>query len=427
MPSADAARHRRSFRRARRGTSPRRWTLARAVLATGAVVVVLASGTGKQADPGSPPSAVAAATSRPTAAPAASQPAPAASCAATTLARMPPRTRIGQLFLLGISADGSGQPGPAITASAPAGVFLTGRATAGVAATARMLTTLQDRGRAASGGAGLFTAVDQEGGQAQDLHGPGFSTMPTAAVQGTWTTTRLQAAATTWGRQLHTAGLNVDLAPVTDTLSPALGKANAPIGAYDRAFGTTPDTVATHATAFARGLHDAGIQSVLKHFPGLGRVRGNTDITSGVTDTTTTPTDPDLQPFTTATHATPAWVMVSTAIYTRIDPTRPAAFSPTVLNILRNRVGYSGLVLSDDLGNAAQVASVPAGQRAVEFLTAGGDIVLTAAPATLAPMIDAVQTATRDPHIAALAAAAELRVLDAKQSMGLLTCTSSPP
>jgi beta-N-acetylhexosaminidase len=176
-----------------------------------------------------------------------------------------------------------------------------------------MLSTLQDQGRAASGGAGLFTAVDQEGGQVQVLRGAGFSTMPSAAIQGTWTTTRLQSAATTWGQQLHTAGLNVDLSPVTDTLSPALGTANAPIGAYDRAFGTTPNTVATHATAFARGLQNAGIRSVLKHFPGLGRVRGNTDVASGVTDTAT-PTDADLQPFATATHATPARVMASTAI-----------------------------------------------------------------------------------------------------------------
>jgi len=187
---------------------------------------------------------------------------------------MPARVRVGQMFLLGVPASGLGNAGAVIAANAPAGVFLTGRSTAGAGAIARGTAEVQRVGTAASGGVGLFVATDQEGGQVQVLSGPGFSTMPSAAVQGGWSPSELQTAATGWGQQLRAAGINVDLAPVSDVLSPALGTANAPIGRYDRAYGTDPQTVAEHVAAFVRGMNTAGVISTVKHFPGLGRVRG---------------------------------------------------------------------------------------------------------------------------------------------------------
>jgi len=77
-------------------------------------------------------------------------------------------------------------------------------------------------------------------------------------VQGTWTPGRLQAAATGWGHELRAGGINVDLAPVADVVSPALGTANAPIGQYGRAFGTDPQTVSEHVAAFVRGMTPRG-------------------------------------------------------------------------------------------------------------------------------------------------------------------------
>jgi len=390
------------------------------------VIVALTLGTGTPANQSRSPTVVASSPQLPAPHATALPADPELSCAQAMLAGMSMRARIGQLFLLGLPADGAGQAGPIITGTAPAGVFLTGRGTGGATATARLTADIQGRGRTASGGAGMFTAVDQEGGQVQVLTGPGFATMPSAQIQGTWSPERLRSAASGWGRQLRSAGVNVELAPVADVVSPTLGAANAPIGHYNRGFGDDPPTVAIHAAAFVRGMHDAGVQSVVKHFPGLGRVRGNTDFTANVTDDTTTATDVDLEPFTSAVQAAPAWVMVSSAIYTKIDPGIPAVFSPTVIHILRDSAGFTGLIVSDDLGSAAQVASVPAGQRAVAFIAAGGDIALTAAPNTLAPMIDAVLSKTADPSFAALVTAAEMRVLTAKQHMGLLPCAPAP-
>jgi beta-N-acetylhexosaminidase len=349
------------------------------------------------------------------------------SCTQATWETMTPRVRVGQLFLLGIPATAADGLSPVIERLAPGGVFLVGRSTAGVVATAATTGTIQRRGTSASGGVGMFVATDQEGGQVQVLSGPGFSQIPSAKVQGRWKPEVLQAAATGWGQELRAAGLNVNLAPVADVLSPGLGTANAAIGRYDRAYGTNPQDVSNHVLAFAWGMRDAGVVSTVKHFPGLGRVRDNTDFSSGVVDEQTTATDPDLLPFSRASGAETPWTMVSSAIYSRIDAKQPASFSAAIITtLLREEIGYRGLIVSDDLGRAKQVAAVPPGQRAVRFLRAGGDIVLTADPATLGPMIDEVlSTATRDPEFAGRITAAQRRILEAKTHLGLLPCGRS--
>jgi beta-N-acetylhexosaminidase len=345
-------------------------------------------------------------------------------CTQATLDLMSPRARVGQLFLLGIPATEIDQNASTIERLAPGGIFLTGRSAAGVEATAGTIAAIQRRAAGANGGTGMFVATDQEGGQVQVLSGPGFSRIPSATVQGGWKPEVLQAAATRWGRELRAAGINVNLAPVADVLSPALGAQNAAIGRYDRAFGTDPQVVSDHVLAFARGMGEAGVVSTAKHFPGLGGVRGNTDFSAGVVDRQTTATDPDLLPFSNASEAGTPWLMMSTAVYSKLDATRAAAFSPAVVTtLLREQIGFRGLVVSDDLGRAVQVAAVAPGQRAVRFLAAGGDIVLTADPATLGSMIDAVLSAAADdPEFAARVTDSQRRVLEAKSHAGLLPC-----
>jgi beta-N-acetylhexosaminidase len=164
------------------------------------------------------------------------------------------------------------------------------------------------------------------------------------------------------------------------------------------------------------------VLATAKHFPGLGRVRGNTDTTSGVTDYVTTTTDQYLAPFGQAVTAGIPLVMMSTAIYARIDPNSPAAFSSTIVTgLLRQRLGFSGVIISDDLGAAAQVAATPVGQRAVDFVAAGGDLVLTVVASQASTMTAALLgRASSDPAFRAQIDAAALRVLRLKQSVGLL-------
>jgi beta-N-acetylhexosaminidase len=343
--------------------------------------------------------------------------------AAGVLARMSLQQRVGQLFMVGTPASSADPTVAAEISNYHVGnIVLTGRGFGGIAATANVTNALQIRTTvAATAGVPLFVAVDQEGGQVQVLNGPGFSGIPSALTQGTFATNSLALDAGAWGRQLRAAGVQVDLAPVMDTV-PSPSSFNPPIGAFQREFGFTPATVAAHGTAFVQGLSGADVDATLKHFPGLGRVSANTDDSSGVVDSITTRGDAYLTPFAAAINAGAPFVMMSTAYYSRIDPNNPAAFSPFIINtILRGDLRFRGVVISDDLGAARQVAAWTPAQRALLFIASGGDIVLTVDPGTIPAMYNAVLAFARaNPTFAALVNTAALRVLQAKQARGLI-------
>jgi beta-N-acetylhexosaminidase len=346
----------------------------------------------------------------------------AAGASGPLLSRLSLEQQVGQLLMVGVPAAG------ATTAQLQlvgryhlGGVILTGRSTAGTAATAALVARLQGQASTpGNAGVPLLVSADQEGGQVQVLKGPGFATMPSALTQGTEATATLRQQATTWGGQLRAAGVRVNLAPVADTV-PA-GADNPPIGGFDRQFGSTPATVSAHATAFAAGMADAGVTPTVKHFPGLGRVTANTDTTAGVTDPVTTRTDPYLQPFRAAVAGGRAFLMMSTAIYSRIDAAHPAAFSTVAITgMVRGDLGFDGVVVSDDLGNARQVAAYGVGDRATRFVGAGGDLVLTVNPSTLPAMYDALLARARsDGAFRARVSQSAGRILAAKQRLGLL-------
>jgi beta-N-acetylhexosaminidase len=343
---------------------------------------------------------------------------------AVVLAALTPAQRVGQLFMVGVPLSGSTASAAAAVTTYHAGsIFLAGRSSAGTAATRQLVSRFQALATpAATGGVPLLAGTDQEGGSVQTLSGPGFSTIPAALTQGTWPVGTLRTAAAGWGRQLAAAGVTVDLAPVLDTVPPGTAAGNPPIGAFRREYGTDPGTVARSGTAFLDGVRTAGVLPTAKHFPGLGRVTGNTDTTAGVTDPVTRRGDPYLAPFAAAVRRGTPLVMVSLATYARIDPARVAAFSPTVIGtMLRGDLGFRGVVVSDDLGNAVAVRSVPAGDRAVRFLAAGGDLVLTDNPAVVPAMTAAVLARYgSDATFRAGVDASVLRVLVAKQQAGLL-------
>jgi beta-N-acetylhexosaminidase len=333
--------------------------------------------------------------------------------------------RIGQLFMVGGAATGvSSATLSAINTYHVGNVILTGRSTAGVTATRSVTKGLQTRATPlATFGVPLFIGTDQEGGQVQVLSGSGFSTIPQALTQGTWSTSTLKTSAHSWGLQLQAAGVNLNLAPVMDTV-PA-GESNPPIGYYNREYGHTPAVVGPHGTAFAQGMAQAGVAATVKHFPGLGRVDANPDISSGVTDYVTTYNDPYLAPFKMAIQAGAPFAMMSTAYYHLIDATHPAAFSSMIIGgMLRGEMGFKGVVISDDLGAAKQVAAWSPGQRAVDFINAGGDMVLTVTPSVIPAMVDAVSAeAASSSSFRAKVDAAALLVLQAKQAHGLISAT----
>ncbi|GAA1415019.1 beta-N-acetylhexosaminidase [Glutamicibacter uratoxydans] len=223
----------------------------------------------------------------------------------------------------------------------------------------------------------VWVATDQEGGFVRVLQGPGFSELPTAQKQGQWSQATLKSRLAGVGAELVKAGINVNLAPVADVVPKSIGTANAPIGYFGRQYGDNAQDVASSVLTANQSFAEAGVQPVVKHFPGLGKVTANTDVSSSVTDSTTGADSPDLAPFKKSIAQDLSWVMISNARYTKIDAKNDAPFSSKVITgLLREKLGYERLVISDDLCEAQQVESVPVGQRAVKFVAAGGTMPL---------------------------------------------------
>ena len=347
---------------------------------------------------------------------------PYSACVAQVYNRLSMAQRVGQLFLVGVTGDIAGPVTTAAVNTYHFGSLLMTPTSEGVTALAAATAHMQSLA-GANGGVRFFIAANQEGGAVQQLTGPGFATMPAAVVQGTWTTSALRAAAEGWGGELHAAGVNFDLAPVMDVVPAATAASNAPIGALNREFGSTPAGNGAHGAAFIAGMASAGVDTAAKHFPGLGRVTGNTDFTADVVDTVTTANDPYLGSFRAAVAAGVPFVMVALATYTQIDKSQLAVFSPTIMKLVRSGLGFGGVIMSDDLGDASAVQSIPAGTRAMSFLSAGGDMITSQSlPPALTMAAAVLAKASSSPSFRAVVDAAAQRVLAAKQAAGLLSC-----
>lgn len=349
---------------------------------------------------------------------------PAAGCAQATLDGLSLAQRVGQLFMVGIGGQLEASERSLIRDEHIGSVTFAAKVTAG-----RSFVQAQTRGvralatSATTGRVGFLIAANQEGGTVQALAGSGFSTIPSALSQGRWDTATHRSRARTWGSELRRAGVNVDLAPVGDVVPKAWVSKNQPIGQLDREFGHGPSVVAGHVSSFIAGMEDAKVLAAVKHFPGLGRVTGNTDFASGVKDTLTTKDDPFLAPFRRAVNDDVAFVMVSLAVYTKLDAGQIAAFSrPIITGILRKDVGYDGVVMSDDL-SAVAVRAIPPGQRAVRWVMAGGDLIIATSLGDTRAMADTLLSRARaKPAFRAKVGQAALRVLRAKARLGLLPC-----
>jgi beta-N-acetylhexosaminidase len=327
------------------------------------------------------------------------------------------REKVGQIVMVGLPVGGPFPPTfDLLRDEQLGGVFLHGRTTAGRRPVKNLVDAAVDA--AAKGKQPLFVATDQEGGAVQVLRGSGFSDIPSALDQAELEPSDLRARSRAWGDELAAAGVNLNLAPVLDLVPAATASSNAPIGVFGRNYGYTAESVIAHGNAFAQGQRDAGVQTSIKHFPGLGRVTGNTDDTAGVTDTVTGPDAPSVDVFDAGIESGSGLVMMSSAVYTQIDPKAPAVFSPAAVGLVRE-LGFDGVIISDDLSAAVQVEAVPEGRRAVRAVDAGVDLVLASARPSAAPaMVDAlVRTARDDPAFAAKVDAAAARVVAAKADL----------
>lgn len=331
--------------------------------------------------------------------------------------------RVGQLLMVAVTSTGvTAEQAAAVGRTRAGSVILLGNTTAGRRAVRDVVAEVTEAAVAPQR-VEVLLAADQEGGQVQRLAGEGFSDIPSASQQARSSAAALARQAQTWGEELDRAGIDADLAPVADVVPRELVGVNEPITGLRRGYGSDPDEVAEKVAAFTSGMGEAGIATAVKHFPGIGEVRGNTDTVRRVVDTTTTRRSPGLAGFRAAVRAGADMVMVSSAIYDRIDGRRQAAFSPTVVDgMIRGDLGFDGVVISDDLA-AAAVQDLAPGRRAVAFVQAGGDLAIVGDPGEAATMAQAlVERAGSDPEFADRVDQSAARVLTLKDRRGLADC-----
>jgi len=244
------------------------------------------------------------------------------------------------------------------------------------------IAALQERRRRA-GLLPLIVAADQEGGVVSHLSPPLTPLPPLSTLAELPPDARAKKAeefGRTHGRELASLGITLDFAPVLD-LKPRDKRSRLDINTMTavRAISANPTVVSEVALAYVRGLEAAGVGATVKHFPGLGRVRGDTHIVSADLDT---PIDElevsDWLPFKDLLAGTRAQLMVGHVSLTAVDRGRPASHSKAVIDgILRKKWNYQGVVITDDLVMGA-VYGRNICTAVVEALNGGADLLLVA-------------------------------------------------
>ena len=202
----------------------------------------------------------------------------------------------------------------------------------------------------------LFISVDQEGGRVSRLKSPFTSYPPPASLGKARSESLAHRCGLALGRELNSVGINMDFAPVLDVNT---NPENPIIG--ERALSDQAEWVARLGNHVLRGLQEAGVIPVGKHFPGHGDTSQDSHLELPYVERDTdTLTNVELVPFETAVQAGLEVIMTAHVIYTAWDNQYPATFSKTILrDILRKRLGFDGLIISDDLEMKAIETHLP--------------------------------------------------------------------
>ena len=280
---------------------------------------------------------------------------------------MTPKEAAGRILMVGYEGD----PEPvraALSAGRAGGVILFSRNVESAAQVRELTTSLR---HAAPGP--ITIGIDQEGGRVGRLGNAGIANGPSARQVAA---TGDPNAAYGWGRdtaaRLTDLGLDLDFAPVLDVDS---NPANPVIG--DRAYGVNPEQVVTYGAHAIRGLEDGGVTACGKHFPG----HGDTDLDSHH-DLPVVHHDRErleaieLAPFRALAPSLKA-IMTAHVVYPALDPKWPATFSREIVtHLLREEIGFSGIIVSDDLEMGAVAAHHPPEERGILAVAAGVDLLL---------------------------------------------------
>ncbi|MEO7435412.1 MAG: beta-N-acetylhexosaminidase [Candidatus Binatia bacterium] len=217
-----------------------------------------------------------------------------------------------------------------------------------------------------------LVAIDHEGGRVHRL-APPFTHFPPAATVAAAGMKTVRAVATAMARELTALGLDLTFAPVLDVAS---NPANPIIG--DRAYGSTPDGAATAALTSFRAIRAVGLVTCGKHFPGHGDTVTDSHLELPVVSRDRRSlTATELAPFRAAVAAQVPMLMTAHVRYPALDPDLPATLSRAIVTtLLRRRLGFRGVIATDDLEMRAIADHWGPGETAVRALAAGCDLLL---------------------------------------------------
>ena len=348
-------------------------------LAVFAAVTALIAGCGHSSQrPNSAP-ATSSAKSIPPAKPACGDP-------AAILSSMSTRDKLAQLLMVGVRGGDDAQ---AVVANNHVGGIFIGSWT-----DLSMLTNGMVKNLSASTALPVAVSVDEEGGRVARLSkliGPAPSAKALALMH---TPDEVYSMALDRGHRMRGLGITVDFAPVVDVTDAA---DDTVIG--DRSFGSDPAKVTEYAGAYARGLRDAGLLPVLKHFPGHGHGSGDSHTGGVVTPPLSQLQNDDLVPYRTLVTAAPVGVMVGHLQVPELTGTDPASLSRAAVQLLRTGAGYKGPafdgpVFTDDLSSMAAIKdrySVP--DAVLRALQAGNDVALWVTTDEVPAVLDRLEKA----------------------------------
>ncbi|OBG80661.1 beta-glucosidase [Mycobacterium sp. NS-7484] len=304
------------------------------------------------------------------------------------LADLSPRDKLAQLLTVGVT---DGNDARAVVADQHVGGIMIGSWTD--------LSMLSDGTVADIAGAGplpVAITVDEEGGRVSRLSSL-IGEQPSARVLAqTHTVDEVYGIALERGKKMRGLGITVDFAPVVDV-------SDAPddtvIG--DRSFSADPAKVTEYAGAYARGLREAGVLPVLKHFPGHGHGSGDSHTGSVTTPPLADLQNNDLIPYRTLTTEAPVAVMVGHVEVPGLTGTDPASLSPAAYQLLRSGgyggPGFNGLVYTDDLSSMAAINQrYGVADAVLRALQAGADNALWITTDEVPAVLDGLEKALAD-------------------------------
>lgn len=364
-----------------------RWTAPGALVAVAATVALAAGCTSaddQAAAPSSAPLAMAAGPV-PNNAPPPAAPVPAAPACGDPAA-MSTRDKLAQLLMVGVTGAADAR---AVVDTHHVGGIMIGSWTDLSMLSDGSLTDIA----ATAGPLPLAVSVDEEGGRVSRLSSVIGSQPAPRVLAQTSSPEEVYATALDRGQQMRNLGITIDFAPVVDLTD---APASTVIG--DRSFGSDPTTVTDYAGAYARGLRDAGLLPVLKHFPGHGQASGDSHEGSVVTPPLETLQANDLVPYRTLTAEAPVGVMVGHMEVPGLTGSEPASLSPAAYALLRSGdyggPPFNGLVFTDDLSSMRAITDrFGVADAVLRSLQAGADVALWVTTREVPAVLDRLERA----------------------------------